>query len=197
MFSAEPCRAPGCNRLSVFRSDYCFFHLEDRENYLIEVRRYLAGHNIINNINLADIILEDIDLSGKEINYSWFSKSRFSGVNLANCKMNLVFLDRAFISRCSFHQSKLEWVVFAGSQIEFCDFTESDTLSCNFTGVTSVETPFNGSDLYGSRFINSDLNGSLFQDCNLRRVHFEYARIDNVDFRYSNKEEAIFMENEA
>lgn len=197
MFSAEPCRAPECSRLSVFRSEYCFFHLEDREEYLVEVRRYLADRSIINNINLADVILEDIDLSGKEINSSCFSKSRFSGVNLANCKMNLVFLDRAFISHSTFHQSKLQWVVFAGSQIEFCDFTDSDTLRCNFTGVTSVETPFNGSDLYGCHFINSDLTGALFKDCNLKRVNFEYARINNADFRYSNKEEAIFMEDEA
>jgi uncharacterized protein YjbI with pentapeptide repeats len=197
MFSAEPCRAPGCSRLAIFQSEYCFFHLEDREEYLVEVRRYLAGCNTINNINLADVILEDIDLSGKEINYSSFSKSHFSGVNLANCKMNLVFLDRAFISHSTFHQSKLQWVVFAGSRIEFCDFTDSDTLCCNFTGVTSGETSFNGSDLYGCRFINSDLTGAQFKDCNLKRVHFQYARINDVDFRYSNREEAIFMENEA
>ncbi|MBA7472140.1 MAG: hypothetical protein GH155_02585 [Spirochaeta sp.] len=197
MFTAEPCKAPGCSRLAVFQSKYCFFHLEDREEYLVQVRRYLTGHDIINNINLADVILEDIDLSGKEINYSSFSKSRFSGVNLTNCKMNLVFLDRASLSHSTFHQSKLQWVVFAGSLIEFCDYTDSDTLRCNFTGVTCRETPFSGSDLYGCRFISSDLTGAQFKDCNLKRVHFQNARIKDADFRYSNKEEAIFMENEA
>ncbi len=192
MYFSPACWVPGCRSAAVFRRTSCFRHLDDPEAYVQEVYAHLAGESRFRGLELSEVPLAGLDLSGKEFHECSFSRSQVSHCGLEGVRFSFVFMDFAILNDCRVLKSDMRSSVFAGSQISHCAFDGSDILRCSFVGVQCRDSSFSGSDLYEAHFGNATFETVSFRDCNLKRARYERVILKQVDFRYSNPEEAVF-----
>ena len=192
MFSSKKCIKEGCSKIAVSNSEYCFTHIDNKKEYTDNLLTYINKNDKIINLNISGIVLKDIEIKKKE-----FYSCKFSDIDLENtvfneCYVRQCFFDMSSFKKCSFLDTNMKFVSFAGSLFEECKIGMSDFLHTNFNGIKSVKTVFSESDLYFSSFIKADFSDTLYDDCNLRKVKYFFTDISGIKFKNSNQEDAYY-----
>ncbi|MCQ2248588.1 MAG: pentapeptide repeat-containing protein [Treponema sp.] len=205
MFTTNKCRCPECNNpaLTTIRdnelfteeNNFCYDHLENKEEYMRSLKEYIESHEKIVGLCACGIYVRNMDLSNKRFYGCNFQHVTFTNVHSENIRLRMCMMDFSTLTDCNFPQSNIQFSSFAGSKLVHTSFTGSDLIHNNFNGTTCYQCSFDNSDLYNSRFIKAILLNTSIRDCNLKKtIFFESAR-DKVLFKLSNTREALFDRN--
>ena len=192
MFSNRKCANENCNDYAVTGSKFCFSHIDDSREFMLETISKLNDCDNITNFKLCRAELSDIKVPCREVITSKFSGTDFRNVIFDDVSIKLCFYDFCTFDNCSFNSVDIRYSVFAGSVFNNCSFMDSEVMHTNFNGVKMHGSNFQSCDLYYSSFVEADLKDTGFKDCNLKKVYYLGSTRSNVSFQYSNVEEAEF-----
>lgn len=191
MYSFDRCSEPGCRALAFAGMGYCIQHVRDKSQAFERAAGLLTQGSTVKDLNLAGMIVEELDLSKRRFVGCSFIGASLKRVLFTNAKLILCFFDASILDSCYFSTVGAQFCSFGGAGILNSSFEGSELLHCNFDGAAMRESTFSGSNLYDSRFIRCDLERTDFVDCDLKRVYMIPARQSEVSFKGSNTMEAI------
>ena len=196
MLNQKFCVVPGCQSHAVSFRDVCYNHIEDVPAYIEELRVYFDTHTKIIGLNLAYVLIQDVDLRDKMFLQVDFNHCIFRNVVSRNFVLHMCFLDYSVWESSKLIGSKHTNCVFSGARMTDTTIEDANMLQNNFNYCVLKNVAFTGSDLYNSRFLSSRLEDTSFHDCNLKNVDFRYSARQNVSFKYSNFQNALFEEKD-
>jgi hypothetical protein len=173
MFAIRRCTEPGCRRGTPNGRLKCTLHDPEAVQVSGEAARALLARDNHSDLSLAGLAFDNLNLRGRRMVGSDFSRCTLVDVDLSECTLRYVFFDNATLTRCIFRGANLWMCVFGGATLSECDFTGSDVVQTSFVGANLRATRFDDSDLYSSRFVTARLELVSMRNCNLKEVHFD------------------------
>ncbi len=191
MFSFASCTEPGCDRTALSGETRCAQHHPDLASYTESAIADIQGNRDVRSVNLAGIMLEGVDLSGRRFYACSFAGAKLKNVTFAGSIFRMCFFDSCEADSCDFSGIDAQFCSFAGGRFLNASFENSELIHNNFDGIKAKQCTFNYSNLYNSRFILADFDEADFVDCNMKNCFFIKNREHKVSWKYSNVQEAI------
>lgn len=129
------CSLKGCQEHAVSLSEFCWDHIPDKKDYTDKLVRSVNGGADLTGGNLRKIVLADVHLENANLSRADLSQFRLSDSRLFNS--NLIGAD------------------MVGSHLSDCDLTH-----CNLSGADMTKASFSGSRLWNSTLDNANLTES-------------------------------------
>jgi len=144
------CSASGCSKQSLFGSDHCWNHTEDKNAY-----RQLIADNAKNEKSLKDANLDRVNLSDLDL-----SKADLTGANLSRASLTNTTLFDANLNKAELLGADLRGADLTGANLEEADLTRAELSNArlwhaNLENATLIEASLNNSDLWNARLFNA------------------------------------------
>ncbi len=146
-----------------------------KNEHVAETLRLLATKKTLKGANLANKLLEGIDLTGVDLSGANLSGAKLSKAKLGNVDLRGATLDKADLEDAFLRGAKLAGVKARGTSINLYG-----------TGLVS-DADFTGANIFG------DLSAGTFENVNFSRANFgQTADLHGVDLRKTNIDGARF-----
>lgn len=176
------CRVEGCGDDALTLSDYCWLHIQDKEEYKSRLLKVLNAEKSGQKFNLKKIVLEgielmNIDFSGANLTqsvikdsnlfYNNFLKTDFLGSDLSRSDFTGSVLAGADLTKCS----------LVGGRFWHSDFSDAILTEADLTGADLWQ-----SNLHNARLWRTDLVGAKFiTRQNFSRKIARFTSIERID----------------
>ncbi len=188
------CKHKTCKKKAIFFTDYCLEHTENQEELIKKIHNFIKDNNIISGYNFSYVPLDNLDMSGKEISFSFFFYCSMHNVNLSKSKILSTFFAFADLENSDISNSFIRFSIFGGANLTRVNFLETIAYSSNFLGANIEETNFKNTDLSYSRFISSIIKNTSFNNCNLKNTFLNNEiDFDSITQKTSNFQDAILI----
>lgn len=123
------------------------------------------------------LILNDVDLSGRNMrNYS-FADAYLRNANLSHADFQYTNMSGADLTNANLNLASLQFANFYGA-----NFTYANLKHASFQSAKVINAQFSGADLTNTNFEYADLTNSYFGNTNLRDTRLAHANLSGVDF---------------
>jgi len=188
------CKKEGCQNHSVYGSDFCYDHTEDKEALKTHAVKFISANKVVKGYNFSKIPLQGLDFSGKDLSYTIFSECDLTEADFKRSVLISSFFDFSILNSCDFSYSQIKFSVFGGASMVKTKIVDTVASFCNFLGADLTESNFNNSDLSHSRFICCGSAGASFFNCNLKRTIFQNLIFKMKNLLSSNYQDAVIKD---
>ena len=151
-----------------------------------------------------NIEIKNIEFTGYDISYSWFTNTLFNECNFTN-----VDLDSAWLCSSIFESCKFENNSFIKGNADDAEFRSSDFKEMNAFRTTFLDSKFGNMNIFNSSFKycgflstilnvtfeNTDLTGVNFDDSSFQSVTFKGCYFEDTTFRNVKNWDEVDFEN--
>lgn len=144
------CRFEGCQELSLTLSEFCWDHLQNKEEYTKMLLRVAGSTKDLTSYNLKKIILnkaclEKVNLTGANLSQAnlsetYFFDSKFAGADLIGtdlscCDLTHCDMGGADLTKANLKTARLWNVTLAGANLSECDLSFADLWNAKLSNV--------------------------------------------------------------
>jgi len=190
--ASAQCKHKGCTKEALFKSDFCWEHIQDKEKYkkrILQSGKYgkilLRGANleeaklggvllkeaVLEGANLGGAHLEEANLEGTVLWGATLRRANLARASLVKASLIKANLWAANFRRANFKEADLEGANLVGARLERADIRNADLRGANLRVV----------DLYEANLERARLEGAILIGANLSK-----ANLGNADLRNSN-----------
>jgi uncharacterized protein YjbI with pentapeptide repeats len=155
-----------------------------------------------NRVNLAEIILDGADCTGKTFSHCLMVRASFEGANLNGVVLQKSSAHSANFAHAEMHRTRLKdfdasAASFAGADLSECvgrgaSFCSANLTCANFVGARLKKCDFSDANLTLADFRRARLKYCIFQGANLDEADFSHADLFHTDFRLLDLTMATF-----
>ncbi len=164
--SLPNCKEPFCKHKALSLSDYCWYHIKDREKYIVSLQEHNSAGKPMENFYLKG-------LNAPSIN---FLRANLRNANLAG--------------------ASLQGATFSDADLSGADFIGADLKGCDFIGSDCIGTNFMMADLSKARFWHTDMTRANFTESRLEDADFLNAVLFDTNLYHAHLKEARFLTKE-
>jgi len=178
------CKRSGCKEHALSRSDACWDHLDNQQEYISSIISYASGNPDLRGFCLKKVSLKGASLSGVDL-----SDADLSQADLSHASLNDAHFQRTLLVGATAAHADLTNADFSGSDGTKVDFSNARLWHADFTNANLNESDLSDADLWNAtfcrvKFWNANLKGAKFltrrsfAGATEKNRHFEDARID-------------------
>ena len=152
------CKHVDCRERALSLSEFCWRHIEDKQEYRRVLTDYISCSNSIKGfylrrlefpdaqwqgIDAEEVDLAAADLSGANLTAANLKKSNLTGANFEKADMASIDFEEAHLLRCNLSGARLWSAVIKDSNLAEANLQEADFLKAVFTNVKFWHTKLN------------------------------------------------------
>lgn len=187
----------------------------------------LQGQQFFEQVKLSELMLQELELTGKHFESCSFSNCDMSGVVLSectfsdckftNCNLSLMKMPHSDMGNGCFMDCKMVGIDWTAAQwrksmtkrkrvfslsfqrclLDYSVFIAMQMYGVRFEGCSLRNVGFESADMESAEFTNCDLGGAIFADTNLLKADLSMARNYTINARNNTITKAKFSMPEA
>lgn len=183
VYSFVPCTYSSCSKLALTGEDYCWDHLEIKENYKARLLDTIQQSKSLSGWVLDGVDFRKTNLANVDFSFAFLRDGHFEGADLSGCCFDRAHLEGANLQGAKCCNSSFVFAILGLADLSGADLTDSNLEMSNLVGSVAKGAVCRDANFFYARPGNADFSGCDFTGANLTRAIFRRANLQGADLR--------------
>jgi uncharacterized protein YjbI with pentapeptide repeats len=181
------CRRKGCEKEALFKSEFCWDHIEDREDYKRRILRpHKDGRTNLRGANLEGTVLWGTYLWGADLIKAGLKGAYLEGANLGGADLRGANLEEtdlrgAYLGGANLQGANLKDADLRGANLRGADLRKAELREAYLKEANLKEVNLGGADLRGANLVVAKLDGAKLVRARLEGANLDGDRLEGAN----------------